>query len=168
VQNSTWNYDKLAKAWYFHRFYDFQPDLNTSNPRVQAEILKIMGFWIQLGVSGFRMDAVPFVIGTKGAAVRVPTEQYDMLRTFREFLSWRQGDAIILAEANVLPKTDMEYFGTSGERRQMMFNFEVNQHVFYALATSDARPLIQALKTTKISEATAQWGHFSGITTNSI
>ena len=160
VQKTTWNYDKLAKAWYFHRFYDFQPDLNTSNPRVQAEILKIMGFWIQLGVSGFRMDAVPFVIGTKGAAVRVPTEQYDMLRTFREFLSWRQGDAIVLAEANVLPKTDMEYFGTSGERMQMMFNFEVNQHLFYALATSDARPLIKALKATKISEATAQWGLF--------
>jgi maltose alpha-D-glucosyltransferase/alpha-amylase len=160
VQKSTWNYDKVAKAWYFHRFYDFQPDLNTSNPRVQAEILKIMGFWIQLGVSGFRMDAVPFVIGTKGATVRVPTEQYDMLRTFREFLSWRQGDAIALAEANVLPKTDMEYFGTSGERMQMMFNFEVNQHMFYALATSDARPLIKALKATKISEATAQWGQF--------
>ena len=160
VQKSTWNYDKLAKAWYFHRFYDFQPDLNTSNPRVQAEILKIMGFWIQLGVSGFRMDAVPFVIGTKGATVRVPTEQYDMLRTFREFLSWRQGDAIVLAEANVLPKTDMEYFGTSGERMQMMFNFEVNQHMFHALATSDARPLIKALKATKISEATAQWGQF--------
>lgn len=160
VQKSTWNYDKLAKAWYFHRFYDFQPDLNTSNPRVQAEILKIMGFWIQLGVSGFRMDAVPFIIGTKGAAVRVPTEQYDMLRTFREFLSWRQGDAIILAEANVLPKTDMEYFGASGERMQMMFNFEVNQHMFHALATSDARPLINALKATKISEATAQWGQF--------
>ena len=160
VQKSTWNYDKVAKAWYFHRFYDFQPDLNTSNPRVQAEILKIMGFWIQLGVSGFRMDAVPFVIGTKGATVRVPTEQYDMLRTFREFLSWRQGDAIVLAEANVLPKTDMEYFGTSGERMQMMFNFEVNQHMFYALATSDARPLIKALKATKISEATAQWGQF--------
>ena len=92
--------------------------------------------------------------------MRVPTEQYDMLRTFREFLSWRQGDAIVLAEANVLPKTDMEYFGESGERMQMMFNFEVNQHMFYALATSDARPLIQALKATKISEATAQWGHF--------
>jgi maltose alpha-D-glucosyltransferase/alpha-amylase len=62
VQKSTWTYDKVAKAWYFHRFYDFQPDLNTSNPLVQAEILKVMGFWIQLGVSGFRMDAVPFVI----------------------------------------------------------------------------------------------------------
>jgi maltose alpha-D-glucosyltransferase/alpha-amylase len=65
VQKSTWTHDKQAKAWYFHRFYDFQPDLNTSNPNVQAEILKIMGFWIQLGVSGFRMDAVPFVIATR-------------------------------------------------------------------------------------------------------
>ena len=111
VQKSTWTRDKEAGAWYFHRFYDFQPDLNTSNPHVQAEILKIMGFWIQLGVSGFRMDAVPFVIATKGAKVRKPVEQYDMLRSFREFLQWRKGDAIILAEANVLPKTDMEYFG---------------------------------------------------------
>jgi len=160
VQKSTWNYDKEARAWYFHRFYDFEPDLNTSNPEVQAEILKIMGFWIQLGVSGFRMDAVPFVIAEKGPNVKVPTEQYDMLRTFREFLSWREGDAIILAEANVLPKTDMNYFGDAGERLQMMFNFAVNQRMFYALATGDSRPLKKVLKETKISEATAQWGQF--------
>jgi maltose alpha-D-glucosyltransferase/alpha-amylase len=160
VQKSTWNYDKEAGAWYFHRFYDFQPDLNTSNPEVQAEILKIMGFWIQLGVSGFRMDAVPFVIAKKGADVKVPVEQYEMLRTFQEFLSWRQGDAVILAEANVVPKTDMEYFGEAGERLQMMFNFAVNQHLFYALASGDSRPLVKALEATRISEATAQWGQF--------
>jgi len=160
VQKSTWNYDKEARAWYFHRFYDFEPDLNTSNPEVQAEILKIMGFWIQLGVSGFRMDAVPFVIAEKGPNIKVPAEQYDMLRTFREFLSWREGDAIILAEANVLPKTDMNYFGDAGERLQMMFNFAVNQRMFYALATGDSRPLKKVLKETKISEATAQWGQF--------
>jgi len=111
VEKSTWSYDQEAKAWYFHRFYDFQPDLNTSHPEVQAEILKIMGFWIQLGVSGFRMDAVPFIIATKGPKVGKPEEQYDMLRIFREFLQWRQGDCIVLAEANVLPETDMEYFG---------------------------------------------------------
>ena len=92
VQKSTWTHDAVAKQWYFHRFYDFQPDLNTSNPAVQAEILKIMGFWIQLGVSGFRMDAVPFVISTKGPDVKTPREQYDMLRAFREFLQWRVGD----------------------------------------------------------------------------
>jgi maltose alpha-D-glucosyltransferase / alpha-amylase len=160
VQKSTWSYDKEAHAWYFHRFYDFQPDLNTSNPHVQAEILKIMGFWIQLGVSGFRMDAVPFVISTKGPRVKKPTEQYDMLRSLREFLQWREGDSIIIAEANVLPETDMEYFGKDGDRMQMMFNFQVNQNLFYALAASDCRPLIQALKATKPRPATAQWGLF--------
>jgi maltose alpha-D-glucosyltransferase/alpha-amylase len=160
VQKSTWNYDDVAKAWYFHRFYDFQPDLNTLNPEVQAEILKIMGFWLQLGVSGFRMDAVPFVISAKGPHVRRPVENYDMLRMFREFLTWREGDAIILAEANVIPHVDMNYFGTSGERLQMMFNFEVNQHLFYSLASADSRPLIKALQTTKPRPATAQWAQF--------
>ncbi|TKV70842.1 trehalose synthase, partial [Bradyrhizobium elkanii] len=160
VQKSTWTRDKQAGAWYFHRFYDFQPDLNTSNPHVQAEILKIMGFWIQLGVSGFRMDAVPFVIATKGASSRKPVEQYDMLRSFREFLQWRQGNAIILAEANVLPETDMEYFGRDGDRMHMMFNFHVNQHLFYALASADTKPLAKALTATKPRPATAQWGLF--------
>jgi maltose alpha-D-glucosyltransferase/alpha-amylase len=160
VQKSTWTYDRQARAWYFHRFYDFQPDLNTSNPHVQAEILQIMGFWIQLGVSGFRMDAVPFVISKKGPGVRKPVEQYDMLRTIREFLQWREGDSIILAEANVLPDTDMEYFGSEGDRMHMMFNFQVNQHLFYALAASDSRPLAKALEATKPRPATAQWGLF--------
>ena len=160
VQKSTWTYDKEASMWYFHRFYDFQPDLNTANPYVQAELLKIMGFWIQLGVSGFRMDAVPFVIATKGAQVKKPVEQYDMLRTFREFLQWREGDAIILAEANVLPDTDMQYFGDEGERLQMMFNFQVNQNTFYALASADTGPLKKALLATKARAATAQWGVF--------
>ncbi len=160
VQKSTWSYDKEARAWYFHRFYDFQPDLNTLNPHVQSEILKIMGFWIQLGVSGFRMDAVPFVISTKGPRVKKPVEQYDMLRLLREFLQWREGDSIILAEANVLPETDMEYFGKDGDRMHMMFNFQVNQNLFYALAASDCRPLVKALKATKPRPATAQWGLF--------
>jgi len=160
VQKSTWTYDEKAKAYYFHRFYDFQPDLNTANPLVQAEILKIMGFWIQLGVCGFRMDAVPFVIAEKGADVAKPREQYDMLRRFREFLQWRRGDAIILAEANVLPETDLEYFGDDGDRMQMMFNFQVNQTLFYALAAADARPLVKAMNDTKPRPETAQWGMF--------
>jgi maltose alpha-D-glucosyltransferase/alpha-amylase len=161
VQKSTWTRDAVAKAYYFHRFYEFQPDLDTANPVVQAEILKIMGFWLQLGVSGFRMDAVPFVIAQKGADVPAkPVEQYDMLRTFREFLQWREGEAIILGEANVLPDTDMDYFGKTGERMQMMFNFQVNQHLFYALASADTRPLAKALKATKPRPATAQWGLF--------
>ena len=160
VQTSTWTRDPVAKEFYFHRFYDFQPDLDTAHPEVQAEILKIMGFWLQLGVSGFRMDAVPFVIATKGADVTKPVEQYDMLRTFREFLQWRQGDAVVLAEANVLPETDMQYFGASGERLPLMFNFQVNQALFYALAAADTGPLTTALAATEPRPATAQWAMF--------
>jgi maltose alpha-D-glucosyltransferase/alpha-amylase len=160
VQKTTWTYDDVAKAWYFHRFYKFQPDLDTANPRVQAEILKIMGFWTQLGVSGFRMDAVPFVIAKKGSDVGKPVPQYDMLRTFRELLQWRLGDSVILGEANVLPNTDMQYFGDDGDRLQMMFNFQVNQNLFYALASADIGPLVRALDATRPRPATAQWALF--------
>jgi maltose alpha-D-glucosyltransferase/alpha-amylase len=160
VQKTTWTYDAVAKAWYFHRFYDFQPDLNTSNPFVQAEILKIMGFWTQLGVSGFRMDAVPFVIAKKGPDVGKPVPQYEMLRKFRELLQWRLGDSVILGEANVVPSTNLHYFGDEGERLQMMFNFHVNQHLFYAMASGEAAPLIAAIEATRSRPATAQWGLF--------
>ncbi|MFL5406871.1 MAG: alpha-amylase family protein [Myxococcales bacterium] len=159
VQKSTWTRDPQSGEWYFHRFYEFQPDLNTANPEVQAEIRRIMGFWLQLGVSGFRMDAVPFVIGKKGANVK-PREQYDMLRDLRAFLSWRSDDAILLAEANVRPQTDLEYFGEYGERLQMMFNFQVNQHLFYALAAGDATDLGKAMERTKERPQSAQWGIF--------
>lgn len=160
VQKSTWTWEKNARAYYFHRFYDFQPDLNTANPEVQAEILKIMGFWLELGVDGFRMDAVPFVIAKKGVTLSRSVEHYDMLRSFSEFLTWRKSGAIILGEANIVPKNDLEYFGQFGERLQMMFNFEVNQHLFYAMASGDSRPLIRAMQDTKPRPATAQWGQF--------
>ena len=160
IQKTTWTRDKASGEYYFHRFYEFQPDLNTANPHVQAEILKIMGFWLQLGVSGFRMDAVPFVIAEKGADVKKPKEQFDMLRSFREFLQWRQGDSIILAEANVVPKENLQYFGDDGDRMQMMFNFHVNQSLFYALASADVRPLAKAMNETKERPATGQWGIF--------
>ena len=159
VQKATWTYDADAREYYFHRFYKFQPDLNTANPDVATEIRKIMGFWLQLGVDGFRMDALPFVIQRKGATAS-ETQQYPMLRDFREFLQWRRGDSMILAEANVLPKTNMHYFGDDGDRMHMMFNFHVNQSLFLALATADTRPLIRALQATRPRPATAQWAHF--------
>jgi maltose alpha-D-glucosyltransferase / alpha-amylase len=159
VQKTTWTRDPVAGKYYFHRFYDFQPDLNTQNPEVQDEIRKIMGFYLQLGVCGFRMDAMPFVIQSKGAGKRI-VEHYTMLRSFREFLQWRSGDAIILAEANVLPDVSINYFGEDGDRLHMMFNFWVNQRVFYALATADSRPLRKALDQTRRRPSTGQWAHF--------
>ena len=97
-QESTWTYDEKAGAWYFHRFYAHQPDLNVNNPRVRDEIAKVMSFWLQLGVSGFRVDAVPFLIELRGLDPVPETDPYDFLREFRRYLSWRQGDAVMLAE----------------------------------------------------------------------
>ncbi|HEV2722000.1 MAG TPA: alpha-amylase family protein [Thermoanaerobaculia bacterium] len=159
VQKSTWSYDAVARQWYFHRFYDFQPDLNTMNPEVRTEIKRIMGYWLELGVAGFRVDALPFVISTKGPDVQ-PRHDFDLLREMREFLEWRRGDAVLLAEANVLPNKDLEYFGDRDDRMHMMFNFFVNQNVFYAMASGDTRPLVRALERTRQRPVTAQWGHF--------
>jgi maltose alpha-D-glucosyltransferase / alpha-amylase len=159
VQRTTWTYHPKAKSYYFHRFYKFQPDLNLSNPQVREEVQRIMGFWLQLGVSGFRMDAVPFVIQKEGPDG--PTrEQFRMLRDLRSFLQWRTGDAIILGEANVLPRKNRDYFGEDGDRMHMMFNFQVNQSAFYALASGDVRPLVKSLERTRVSDETSQWAHF--------
>jgi len=159
VQKATWTRDEVAGEYYFHRFYDFQPDLDTMNEAVRTEILRIMGFWLQLGVCGFRMDAVPFLISRKGARVR-PRKDYEFLHEMRDFLQWRRRDAVLLAEANVPPDESLEYFGDLGDRLQMMLNFPVNQRIYYALATGDLKPLITALEATKERPQAAQWVHF--------
>ena len=158
-QTTTWSYDRAAQQYYFHRFYRHQADLNTWNPYVRAEIQKIMGFWLQLGVSGFRMDAVPFLIEKKGAGIE-HQQDFGLLKEMRDFLQWRSGEAILLAEANVPPDESMEYFGRDGERLQLMLNFPVNQRLFYALATGDIDPLIWALEQTAKRPANAQWVQF--------
>lgn len=160
VQKATWTYDKKAKKYYYHRFYDFQPDLNLENPKVRAEIQRIMGYWIELGIAGFRVDAVPFIIETAAPGEDKPTMKFEYLAEMRRFLQWRRGDAILLGEANVLPKENKKYFGADGDGIQMMFNFYVNQHVFYTLASSDVEPLAKALEATKELFPTAQWGQF--------
>ena len=159
VQKATWSRDPVAGEYYFHRFYEWQPDLNTHNPAVKEELMRIMGFWLQLGVSGFRMDAVPFLIERKGADVK-PSREYELLHEMRDFLQWRRRDGILLAEANVLPRESMQYFGDSGDRLQMMLNFWVNQRIFYALATGETGPLEDALRDTYRRPYGAQWGVF--------
>jgi maltose alpha-D-glucosyltransferase/alpha-amylase len=159
VQRTTWTRDPVAKEYYFHRFYEFQPDLNTHNPAVKEELMRIMGFWLQLGVSGFRLDAVPFLIECKAADVR-PWRDYELLHEMRDFLQWRCRDGIMLAEANVPPRESLHYFGERGDRLQMMLNFWVNQRIFYTLATGDAGPLKEALLATYERPSGAQWGVF--------
>jgi maltose alpha-D-glucosyltransferase/alpha-amylase len=159
TQDTTWSYDEAAGQYYFHRFYEFQPDLNTHHPAVREEITRIMGFWLQLGVSGFRLDAVPFLVERKGAGVE-PVQDFELLHEMRDFLQWRVGNAILLGEANVTPEDSVNYFGPQGERLQMILNFPVNQRLFYALATADIAPLVQALEETRAHGPAAQWVHF--------
>jgi maltose alpha-D-glucosyltransferase/alpha-amylase len=159
VQKSTWTRDKVAGEYYYHRFYEFQPDLNMDNPDVRTEVRRIMAFWLQLGVAGFRVDAVPFILESTQPG-RKAKLHFEYLAEFRKFLQWRSGDAILLGEANVLPPEHLKYFGESDDGIHMMFNFYVNQHVFYALASADAEPLAKALEATRQLPRTAQWAHF--------
>src|SRR5687768_5132963 len=147
VQDTTWSYDEAAQAWYMHRFYKHQADLNIANPEVREELDRVMGYWLELGVSGFRVDAVPFLIEYLG----LPEEEQPdrdphlYLTHMRDFLSWRRAEAMLLAEANItLDQTD-EYFG-DGDRMQMIFNFMLNQHLFLALVRGDAGPIRKILK----------------------
>jgi maltose alpha-D-glucosyltransferase/alpha-amylase len=159
AQKATWTYDRDAREYYFHRFYDFEPDLNMANPRVRDELRRVMGFWLQLGIAGFRVDAVPFVLEKPSAGRGKPQTRFEWLREFREFLQWRVGDAILLGEANVEPGDSHRYFA-DGDGLHMMFDFWVNQHLFYALASGDARPLADALRATAKLPEGAQWAHF--------
>lgn len=159
VQDRIWSYDEQAGAYYLHRFYHHQPDLNIANPAVREEICKIMGFWLELGVSGFRVDAAPFLIEHKGIADAHAPESYAYLEEFRSFLSWRRGDAIMLAEANVPPEEVENYFGDN-DRMHMLFNFVLNQHIFLALARGETGPIQHALQATPAPPPTGQWAVF--------
>jgi maltose alpha-D-glucosyltransferase / alpha-amylase len=161
IQDRTWSYDRKARKYYFHRFHSFQPDLNMDHPRVRAEIRRVIGYWLQLGVSGFRVDAVPFMIESVIPGQDKGKQNFDYLAEFRTFMQWRSGDAILLGEANVLPEENRKYFGSDGgDGIHMMFNFFVNQHLFYTLATGEVQPLIDAIQATSEVPETSQWAHF--------
>ena len=158
-QEAIWTYDRTARKYYFHRFYKHQPDLNIANPEVRAEIQRIMGFWLELGVSGFRLDAAPFLIELKGIDGAAGRDPYEYLREFREFLSWRRGDAILLAEANVTPEKVTEYFG-EGDRMHMLFNFTLNQHLFLALARENSEAIVKGFTANPPIPEDGQWANF--------
>jgi maltose alpha-D-glucosyltransferase / alpha-amylase len=159
VQRTTWTFERRAREYYFHRFYDFEPDLNMANRRVREEIRRIMGFWLQLGIAGFRVDAVPFVIEVPSPDGSSAGLDFDWLREMREFLQWRVGNAILLGEANVPPAESGSYFA-GGDGLHMMFNFWVNQHLFWSLASGDARPLARAVEQTRPTSPAMHWANF--------
>jgi maltose alpha-D-glucosyltransferase / alpha-amylase len=160
VENETWSYVEQARAWYRHRFYRFEPDLNTDNPAVREEIRKIALFWMRLGVTGFRIDAAPFLIERRS---RPGEREYGYLHELRESLSWYRGDAVMLAEANVSDDELKEYFGNAdgtATRVLMVFAFRLNQALVLALARRDARPVAATLRELPALPQHGQWATF--------
>jgi trehalose synthase len=140
-ETSNWAYDRKAKQWYLHRFYSFQPDLDTANPAVRDEIATVMGYWLQMGVAGFRVDAVPALLETEGLPERVKDDPREWLRRLRAFVNRRRGDAVLLGEVNVALADLASYFGDHGDLLNMQFGFLLNQHIWLALAREEAEPL---------------------------
>ncbi len=159
TEDSIWEYDDKAGAYYLHHFYKEQPDLNIANPAVQKEIYKIMAFWLALGISGFRVDAAPYLIEGMGIKGAEKSDLDNFLSDMREFLLSRRGDAVLLAEANVEPDKLAIYFG-DGDRMHMLFNFWLNQHMFLALARQEAAPICHGLKTLPKIPDVCQWVNF--------
>ncbi|HEX6675552.1 MAG TPA: alpha-amylase family protein [Actinomycetes bacterium] len=159
-ETSNWKLDPTTGQYYLHRFYRFQPDLNIENPRVRAEFQKIIGLWLELGVSGFRVDAAPFLIETDGIPGKSPDDPHAPLRHMREFLSRRRGDAILLGEANVAPDQLTSYFGRYGNELHMLMNFILNQALVLSLAREDARPLAEHLRDLPVTPLTCQYANF--------
>jgi maltose alpha-D-glucosyltransferase / alpha-amylase len=162
-QEATWSYDRTAKQYYYHRFYKFQPDLNITNPRVREELKKICSFWLQLGVAGFRMDAVPFIIEETEPGKPSPPKDMEFLTELRQHVQWRKGDAVLLAEANVEPDQLKHFFGDEGgsaNRIHMLFDFMLNGRLMLALARKHPEQIIDALSDTPALPAGAQWATF--------
>lgn len=163
-QTETWTFDDQAEAWYFHRFYDFQPDLNWANPQVRREVAKIMSFWLQLGASGFRVDAAPFILEQVTPDVDPGPLDFSILDSWRQELQWQTGDAVLLCEANVEPTVVGRYAGSRpdgpADRSHMLFDFVLNPRMWLALARQNSELLVEALRSPVVLPAGGQWATF--------
>jgi maltose alpha-D-glucosyltransferase/alpha-amylase len=157
-QNGNWEYDQVAGKYFYHTFYQHQPDLNLTNPDVQEEIRYILHFWLKLGIAGFRMDAVPHMMRNKGKA-KFKGDPFKFLRDVRSFVEEQRKDAILLAEVDTEPEDYENFFG-KGDQVQMLFNFYLNNYIFLALARKSAKPVAKALKDLPQTSLKEQMGTF--------
>lgn len=139
-----WSYDSEAGAYYYHRFYPFQPDLNTANPEVREEIYKILKFWLQLGVDGFRVDAATLMIQPKHPDAEELEDPHELLRSLKRHALARRGGAVLLAEADDAPGELHKYAGE--DRMDLLMNFVLNAYLVAALATERSEPLVEGLE----------------------
>jgi maltose alpha-D-glucosyltransferase/alpha-amylase len=152
-EDSAWEFDEAAGQYYLHHFLVSQPDLNLANPAVRDEMVKVMGFWLSLGVSGFRVDAVPYLLEDRANA-------HELVRAMRAFMTRRFGEGVLLGEANLLPPQQLEFFGPHGDELNMQFNFSLNQAMYLAFARHDAGPLQRAVDVIPDIPPDTAWANF--------
>jgi maltose alpha-D-glucosyltransferase / alpha-amylase len=156
---SNWAWDPVSKAYYWHRFFSHQPDLNFDNPDVREEIWRVMKFWLDLGVDGFRVDAVPYLVEREGTSCENLPETHDVLKGLRARLEVSFKDRVLLAEANMWPEDVRPYFG-EGDEFHMSFHFPMMPRMFMALRLEDRKPLIDIIERTPSIPESCQWGLF--------
>jgi trehalose synthase len=160
AEDSIWSWDDKAGQWYLHHFYSHQPDLNIGNRLVRDEIAKIAGFWLELGVDGFRVDAVPFLIDTSEIG-DIDLDPHQILKHLRSFISRRRGDGMLLGEVNLEAKQLIDFFGgDDADEVQLLFNFPLMQAIWLSLARQDAGPLARALGETIAVSQDCQYANF--------
>ncbi len=158
-ETSNWSWDPIAKAYYWHRFFSHQPDLNFDNPAVHAALLKALDFWMEMGVDAFRLDAIPYLFEREGTTCENLPETHEYLKSLRAHVDAKYPGRMLLAEANQWPEDSLPYFG-NGDECHMAFNFPVMPRMYMALAQEDRFPIIDIMAQTPAIPENCQWAMF--------
>jgi maltose alpha-D-glucosyltransferase / alpha-amylase len=156
---SNWAWDPISKAYYWHRFFSHQPDLNFDNPAVREEIWQVMRFWLGMGVDGFRADAVPYLVEREGSSCENLPETHDVIRELRRRMDAEFPGRLLLAEANMWPEEVRPYFA-DGDEFHMAFHFPLMPRMFMALRLEDRKPIVEIVERTPPIPDACQWGLF--------
>ncbi|WJF91702.1 maltose alpha-D-glucosyltransferase [Paraburkholderia bonniea] len=159
TEPSNWTHDPVAGAYYWHRFYSHQPDLNFDNPAVLREVLQVMRFWLDLGIDGLRLDAVPYLVEREGTSNENLPETHAVLKQIRAAIDADYPDCMLLAEANQWPEDVQEYFGNEDECH-MAFHFPLMPRIYMALASEDRFPITDIMRQTPELPESCQWAIF--------
>jgi len=159
TESSNWTWDPLAKAYYWHRFFSHQPDLNFDNPRVLEAVLRIMRFWLDMGVDGFRLDAIPYLVEREGTNNENLRETHDVIRQLRAAIDAKYKNRFLLAEANQWPEDVREYFG-DGDECHMAYHFPLMPRIYMSIAQEDRYPITEIMQQTPDIPDSCQWAIF--------
>lgn len=159
TETSNWTWDPVAKAYYWHRFFHHQPDLNFDNPQVLRAVFKVMRFWLDMGVDGMRLDAIPYLIEREGTNCENLPESHAIIKQFRREMDEHYSDRMLLAEANQWPADVLDYFG-DGDECHMAFHFPLMPRIFMALRQEDRHPIVEIMRQTPDIPPDCQWVAF--------